>query len=214
MSRIGRLHIITDTTLQSRFSHRELAQLALAGGAEVVQYRRKESSTRVLLEEAVALRALCRGRARLIINDRADVALLADADGVHLGDQDLPLPLARDLLGPLRILGGSADNAEEAMARAAEGADYCGIGPVFPTGSKKDTGPLLGLEGLARAVQQARIPLIAIGGITLENLPEVLATGVHGVAILSAVCCAQDPAAATAEFRSRLDRRAAAAGGA
>ena len=207
MNRIGRLHVITDSAIQARFSHLQLARLALAGGAEVIQYRRKDAATRTLLQEAIAIRALCRGKATLMVNDRADVALFADADGVHLGDLDLPLSLARDLLGPHRYLGGSADNAEEATARGREGADYAGIGPVFPTGSKRDAGDVIGLEGLARAVQATRVPLIAIGGITLENLPQVLATGVHGVAVLSAVCCAPDPAAATASLRSLIEGR-------
>jgi thiamine-phosphate pyrophosphorylase len=206
MIRIGRLHVITDTSLQARFSHLELAGLALDGGAEVIQYRHKDASTRTLLEETAAIRAFCRRKGvPLIVDDRADVALFGDADGVHLGDQDLPIPLARDLLGPHRFVGGSADNAEEAVARIGEGADYVGIGPVFPTSSKSDTGPLLGLDGLARAVRAAEAPLIAIGGITLENAASVLETGVHGIAILSAIALAQDPAAATAGFRAILD---------
>jgi thiamine-phosphate pyrophosphorylase len=206
MNRIGRLNVITDSSVQARFSHLELARLALEGGAEVVQYRRKDAGTRLLLEESEAIRAICRRQGvPLIVDDRADVALFGDADGVHLGDQDLPIPLARDLLGPHRFIGGSADNAEEAIARIRDGADYVGIGPVFPTSSKADTGPLLGLDGLARAVRAAEAPLIAIGGITLENAASVLATGVHGIAILSAIALAENPKAATAAFRAILD---------
>lgn len=207
MLRIGRLHIITDTSLQRRWSHLDLARMAVDGGAEAVQYRRKDGPTRLLLDEAIALAEACRRKGiPLIINDRADIAWAMGAAGVHLGDQDLPLSLARDLLGPRSILGGSADNAEEAVARAREGADYAGIGPIFPTSSKGDTGAVLGLDGLARAVRASEIPLIAIGGITPENLHEVLGTGVHGVAVLSAVCCAEDPAAAVARFREAFER--------
>mgnify|MGYP001183757882 CR=1 FL=1 len=194
MLTVGRLHIITDTSLQRRYSHIELAALALEGGADVIQYRRKDAATRLLLEEARAMAALCRpAGVPLIVNDRADVALAADAGGVHLGDMDLPIPIARDLLGAHRLIGGSADNAEEAVASAREGADYVGIGPVYATTSKRDTGAVLGLDGLARAVAACGRPLIAIGGVTLERLPEILATGVHGVAVLSAFCAAEDP---------------------
>ena len=206
MKPIGRLHVLTDSLLQRRFTHLELARFALEGGAEMIQYRRKDAAARVMIEEAAAIRLLCRRPGiPLIVDDRVDVALAADADGVHLGDQDLPIPLARDLLGPHRIIGGSADNAAEARDRERDGADYTGIGPVFATSSKSDTGPILGLDGLARAVRATERPLIAIGGITRENLPSVLATGVHGVAVLSEVCLADDPAAVVAALRRLID---------
>lgn len=206
MITVGRLHVITDTSVQSRHGHVDLARLVLGAGATTVQYRRKDASTRVMLGEAAAIRELClRHRASLIVNDRADVALACDAHGVHLGADDLPLSLARTLLGPARAIGGSADSGDEAAALAAAGADYAGIGPVFGTRSKGDTGPVLGLDGLRAAVTRAAeapapIPLIAIGGITLDNVAAVLETGVHGVAVLSAICADPDPAAATARF--------------
>lgn len=140
------------------------------------------------------------------MNDRVDVAWAADADGVHLGAGDLPAALARELLGPHRIIGCSGDNAEEALACGCLGADYVGIGPVFPTGSKADAGLLLGLDGLARAVRESRVPLIAIGGIAVDNLASVLETGVHGVAVLSAVCRSDDPAGTVAKLRAIIDR--------
>jgi len=206
MIRIGRLHILTDRSLQERWSHLELARAALEGGADTVQYRSKGGSTRSMILEAAEIRELCRRRGTpLIVNDRVDVAIAADADGVHLGDDDFPLTLARDLLGPHRILGGSSDDAEQAAQRRLDGADYAGIGPVFATASKRDTGPVLGLDGLARAVRASGIPLIAIGGIGPENLASVLATGVHGVAILGAICLADDPAAAVARLRQILE---------
>jgi thiamine-phosphate pyrophosphorylase len=208
MKPIGRLHLLTDTSLQTRFTHMDLALLAFAGGAETVQYRRKDAATLILYNEASVLSAACRRKGvPLIVNDRADVALAADASGVHLGDQDLPVPLAREMLGPMRLIGGSADNLEEASVLEDSGADYLGIGPVFPTSSKSDTGPVLGLDGLERAVRGTRIPLIAIGGITRRNLPAVLATGVHGVAILSDFCLAEDPERAAAEMSAILGRR-------
>ena len=207
MRTVGRLHVITDATLQRIRGHVELAELALIGGATTVQYRRKDGSARLLIEEASAIRALCRRhKASFIVNDRADVALAADADGVHLGADDLPISIARDLLGPARVIGGSADNAEEAVALSRAGFDYLGIGPVFATASKHDTGPVLGLDGLADAVRRATLPLIAIGGISLANVDAVLETGVHGIAVLGAVALAEDPTAATQALRDALDR--------
>jgi thiamine-phosphate pyrophosphorylase len=204
--RIGRLHVITDVKMQQHASHLELAQAAIEGGAEVVQLRDKEASALALLDTALELAALCRRkRIHLIVNDRADIAWAADAHGVHLGNQDLPLSAARRLLGPDRILGASADNAEETARLAREGADYAGIGPIFSTTSKTDAGPVLGIEGLVKAVRASPIPLIAIGGITLSNLEEVVATGVHGVALLSAVSLSPNPASVVQKARAILD---------
>ncbi|MFN8549504.1 MAG: thiamine phosphate synthase [Candidatus Eisenbacteria bacterium] len=209
--RIGRLHVITDGTLQTRFGHVELARLALEGGAETVQYRRKDGTARQMIAEAAEIHALCRRhRARLIVNDRVDIAMAVDADGVHLGVDDLPIGFARELLGATRLIGGSSDNAEEAVSLARQSVDYAGIGPVFATRSKQDTGPVLGLEGLAAAVRATTLPLIAIGGISIENIDQVLATGVHGVAVLGAVCLADDPLLATRTLRERIDRRGTA----
>ncbi|MBK8232878.1 MAG: thiamine phosphate synthase [Candidatus Eisenbacteria bacterium] len=203
--KIGRLHVITDTTLQQRFSHLDLARLTLEGGADTIQYRQKTGATRLRIQEAIELRALCRKkRVVLIVNDRADIALAADADGVHLGADDLPPLIARDLLGPVRLIGGSADDAEEAAALERAGLDYAGIGPIFATQSKSNAGPVLGLAGLEQAVERCRMPLIAIGGITLQNVEAVLRTGVHGVAILSAVVCADDPTVATRAFAEAI----------
>jgi thiamine-phosphate pyrophosphorylase len=210
MKPIGRLHILTDSELQHRWSHVDLARAALDGGADTIQYRRKHGATRLMLEEAVAIREACRRKkATLVVNDRVDVALFADADGVHLGNHDLPVPLARTLLGPARIIGASSELGDDTRVHRREGADYVGIGPIFATSSKPDAGPVVGLQGLARAVRETDLPLIAIGGITAENLAEVLATGVHGVAVLGAVCLADDPAAVVARMRALVEARGA-----
>ena len=201
--RIGRLHIITDT--RGDKTHAALAAAALAGGADVVQMRDKVSTTRFALEAARAVAELCRKWHRpLIINDRIDVALGMDAEGVHLGDDDLPIEIARSLLGPERIIGSSADTVSEVDRRVKSGADYVGIGPIFETTSKGDAGPVLGLDGLAEVVKRTSIPLIAIGGITLENVSEVLQTGVYGIAVLSAVCQNSDPEGVTRRFQEIL----------
>lgn len=208
---LGRLHVLTDQVLQTRFSHLELARLAIQGGAEVIQFRQKTGSTRQLIETASAMRRLCQQMgAILIVNDRVDVALAAQAHGVHLGQDDFPLPLARDLLGPGAILGGSASSLEEARQCLAQGADYLGFGPVFATTSKDDAGPAGGLALLARVVQEIPLPVVAIGGIGPLNAPQVMATGAHGLAVISAVCCQDDPRAAT---QALIQAMASPAGG-
>lgn len=204
---VGRLHVLTDTVLQRHFSHVELAELALAGGADVIQFRQKTGSTREMIEQARAMRALCaRAGAPLIVNDRLDVALAAEADGVHLGQDDFPLELARAILGPEKIIGGSAATMEEARLCLAQGADYVGFGPVFPTGSKADAGPVSGLAVLAAVAREIPLPIIAIGGVGAANAADVRAHGAHGLAVISAVCCRPDPAAAARELRAAWKR--------
>ena len=192
------MHILTDTVQQTRFSHVELAEMAFAGGADTIQLRQKEGSTRELIETARDMKKRCaEAGVTLIVNDRLDVALASASDGVHLGQDDFPIPLARDILGPDRIIGGSAATLEEAEKCVADGADYIGFGPVFPTDSKDDAGPVSGIEVLAEVVRRYPLPIIAIGGISIKNAAEVIRAGAHGIAVISAVCCQDDPAQAT-----------------
>ncbi len=207
MKRIGRLHVLTDTVLQKKFSHAELAQLAVAGGADAIQFRQKSGATKEMIGIAARIWSLCqKAGAACLVNDRVDVAIAARADGVHLGQEDFPIPLARDLLGKEAILGGSAGTLRQAETCLNEGADYIGFGPVFPTGSKEDAGPASGLDLLKKVVQEIPLPIVAIGGISRENLPQVMQTGVHGIAVISAVCCQGDPASATSALRAIMDR--------
>src|SRR4030042_4142289 len=163
--RIGRLHILTDGVLQSTFSHVELAQLAIKGGADTIQFRQKVGSTKRLIEIAQRMREICyKEDAIFIVNDRVDVAIAVDADGVHLGQEDFPIPLARKLLGKGKIIGGSAVTPDEAEKCFSEGADYVGFGPLYPTTSKADAGPVSGIEILKKVVQETTLPIIAIGG--------------------------------------------------
>ena len=197
MKRTGRLHVLTDTCLQTHFSHVELAQLAIGGGADTIQFRQKEGSTKQMIRVAEQMQALCkRAGVTFIINDRVDVAIASQADGVHLGQDDFPIPLARKLLGEKAIIGGSAGSMEEARKCLLEGADYIGFGPVYPTASKEDAGPAAGLGLLKQIVEAIPLPIIAIGGITADNTSPVIQTGVHGIAVISAVCCQSDPAEA------------------
>jgi thiamine-phosphate pyrophosphorylase len=204
--KIGRFHVLTDIVLQNRYSHLELAEFAIAGGTDTIQFRQKGGSTREMIRVAKNLQALChRTSATLIINDRVDVAIAAQAEGVHLGQDDFPIPLARKLLGEKAIIGGSAGSMEEARRCLLEGADYIGFGPVYPTTSKDDAGPASGLHLLKEIVEAIPLPIIAIGGIGCDNLPPVMKTGVHGIAVISAVCCQNDPRLAAQFLQGLLE---------
>ena len=209
MKQIGKLHVLTDTALQSQFSHMELTRLAIAGGADTIQYRQKLGSTREMIEIAQNIKQLCTEAGVIfIVNDRLDVAVAAEADGVHLGQDDFPVPLARELLGEGRIIGGSAATIEEARKCLSEGADYVGFGPVFPTTSKDDAGPVSGIDILRQVVETISLPIIAIGGVAAENIPHVMRTGAHGIAVISAVCCQDDPEQAARSLYQALHESA------
>jgi thiamine-phosphate pyrophosphorylase len=206
VKKIGRFHVLTDTDLQNCFSHIELAELAIAGGADTVQFRQKTGETIQMIRIAEQIQALCkRAGVAFIINDRVDVAIAAHADGVHLGQEDFPIPLARKLLGEGAIIGGSAKNVEEARKCFLEGADYIGFGPVYPTSSKEDAGPASGLDLLRQVVEKIPLPIIAIGGINKDNTLLVRETGAYGIAVISAVCCEKDPEEATRCLRRLLE---------
>ena len=205
MKTIGRLHVLTDTALQSRFSHVALTELAVSGGADTIQFRQKNGSTKELIEIATHMRHVCAEKgATFIVNDRIDVAIASEADGVHLGRNDFPIPLARKLLGKDCIIGGSAATIEEMETCILEGADYVGFGPVYPTGSKDDAGPVSGIDILKRIVESTPVPVIAIGGIDQNNTSHVMGVGTHGIAVISAVCCRDDPQEATRELRDAI----------
>jgi len=204
--KIGKLHVLTDTGLQNCFSHVQLAGLAISGGADTIQFRQKTGETLEMIRIAEQIQALCkRAGVTFIINDRVDVAIATHADGVHLGQNDFPIPLARKLLGEGAIIGGSAGDMEEARKCLSEGADYIGFGPVFPTSSKEDAGPVSGLGLLKEVVEEIPLPIIAIGGINRDNISLVRGTGVHGIAVISAVCCEKDPEEAARCLRRLLE---------
>ncbi len=204
---LGRLHVITDATLQDRYSHVELAGLAAAGGADAVQFREKRPwTTRALVETATLMRrALARTAVCLVADDRVDVALAAGVRAVHLGRDDLDVATARRALGPDALIGGTANNVPEALRVAATDVDYLGVGPVFGTRSKTNPAPALGVDGLRAITQAVSKPVIAIGSITSDRVEALLEAGAHGVAVISAIVCQPDPAAATREFRDAID---------
>jgi thiamine-phosphate pyrophosphorylase len=205
MKQIGKLHILTDIVLQNRFSHIELAQLAIRGGADTIQFRQKSGSTREMIQVVRDVKQVCaESGVTFIVNDRVDVAIASEADGVHLGQDDFPIPLARELLGKRSIIGGSAATLEEARTCLSEGADYVGFGPVYPTTSKDDAGPVSGISILKGVVESIPLPIIAIGGVSAENAAEVMKAGAHGIAVISAVCCQEDPEQATRALHRAL----------
>lgn len=179
----------------------DLVSAFVEGGAAVVQLRLKHASAGELLRIAREARTICAGRSLLLVNDRPDVARLAEADGVHLGQDDLPLAEARKLLGPRALIGVSTHS--DAEIAAAREADYIGFGPVFATRSKPGAPlpPPHGIEGLARAVRLSGVPVVAIGGITAGNVAEVAAAGAHCAAAIAELCAAPDPAEAVRAMR-------------
>ena len=201
MKTIGRLHVITDERVQSRLSHVELAELLVNCRVDTIQFRDKHRATGEFVEIATAMRDICLDREQpFIVNDRADVALAAGADGVHLGQNDLPIAAARRLLGPTRIIGASASSVAEALRAEAEGADYIGFGHIYATGSKQKDSPPRGTGALGEVVAAVSIPVIAIGGINAGNARAVLDAGAWGVAVIGAVCADDDPCRAAEEL--------------
>ena len=216
---LGRLHVLTDTTRQERFSHAELARHALWGGADTVQFRQKDGPIREKLRAARAVAEVCAGAgASLLINDHLAVAQAVGAAGVHLGQEDFPIADARRVLGKRAVIGATATTAAQARAAEAEGASYIGFGPVFPTGSKRNPAPVKGLDGLEATCRAVSVPVIAIAGITPQRVGPCLEAGAYGVAVLSGIACAGEPEQAARRYRSAIeavlgDALAAHAGG-
>lgn len=206
---VGRLHVLTDFHFQQRWSHAELARQAAAGGADTVQFRHKTGTTRDRLAGLLPTVAACRAAGvPCLVDDHLDLALVAGADGVHLGALDLPVAAARAVLDGRGggLVGATATTAEGARAAEASGASYVGFGPVFPTGSKANPASVKGLDGLARAAAAVGVPVIAIAGVTPERVAPCLDAGAWGVAVMTAVTTAPDVEAAAARFREAVER--------
>lgn len=199
------VYIVTDRRAAGERSLLDVVRAAIQGGATAVQLREKTATTREMIALGQALLEITRpAGVPLIVNDRLDVALALDAEGGHVGQDDMPVALARQILGPGRILGVSAETVALAQQAERDGADYLGVGDVFGTPSKPDAGPAIGVARLAEIVHAVTIPVVAIGGITLERVPAVVDTGAVGVAVISAVVGAPDPAAAARQLRERM----------
>ncbi|MBM3469889.1 MAG: thiamine phosphate synthase [Armatimonadetes bacterium] len=192
------VYVIADRAFGRGRLLEDLVTAAVTGGATMVQLREKVwSAGRVVEAGRRLLEITRRAGAPLIVNDRVDIALAVGADGVHLGPDDLPVADARRLLGPEKIIGASAATVEEALMAQAEGADYVGVGSIFPTSSKPDAGEAIGVEPLTRIRAAVGIAVVAIGGITYDNAAQAIRAGADGVAVISAVVGADDVAGAT-----------------
>lgn len=194
------LYLCTDRELMTTDTITEAVELAIKGGVTVVQLREKDCSGRKFLEIAHEVKEITDAyEVPLIINDRLDIAMAVDADGVHLGQKDLPAAVARELLGPDKIIGVSAWNAELALRAQKEGADYIGAGDVFGTSTKADTHHV-SLQELVKIRKTVKIPVVAIGGINMENIEKLKGTGIDGVAVISAILAARNITAAAEEL--------------
>ena len=204
---LWRLYVITDEKVSRGRSHLEVAEAAILGGADVLQLRDKEAPGGRLYRVALRLRKLTRdAKVPFIVNDRLDIALAADADGVHVGQADLPASVVREIIGPGRILGVSVETVEEAIRAERGGADYLGVGPVFEArGTKPDAGLPLGVDRIARIRRHCRLPIVAIGGIDAGNARQVRDAGADAAAVISAVGTADDIAQAARRLKGILD---------
>lgn len=198
------LVVITDP--EARIGDVEAVLAALRAGARTVQVRWKDGATRDVLSLTRRLREPTRrSGALLIVNDRVDVALVAGADGVHVGADDLPVEQVRHITPPGFVIGRSVDTAEEAIAAERAGADYVGFGPIHPTGTKTDTGPVVGEDMLVEVRRAVTIPIVAIGGITRENARAAIRAGADGVAVISAISRSPDPESAAAGIIAEVE---------
>ncbi|MFQ6039347.1 MAG: thiamine phosphate synthase [Candidatus Poribacteria bacterium] len=187
------LYVITDRELSKGRLITEIIAGAIAGGASIIQLRDKESTTKKLIRDAFALRELTKEKdAIFIVNDRVDVALAVGADGVHLGQDDFPVKLARKLIGTDKIIGVSVGNVEEAIQAVKDSADYVSIGSIFPTQTKPDAGDAVGTQIITAIKKYVNVPLVAIGGITEDNIAQVAKAGADCAAVISAVVGADD----------------------
>lgn len=201
------LYVIIDKRMIKRKSSIRVAREAITGGATAIQLREKEMESRDLCHLASSLKKVAKKKKALfIVNDRIDIAQAVDADGVHLGQEDLPIKIARKLLGRNKIIGATVRNLSQALKAQREGADYVSLGPIFSTKTKKDLPPPRGLKVIAQIKEKIKIPLIAIGGINRHNVAKVMRAGADGVAVVSVVVGARNVQKATQELLRRIKK--------
>ena len=208
--RNSHLYVITDRTLSRGRSITQVIAKAIAGGAGIIQLRDKESTSKKLVQDSFSLRELTKEKNVIfIVNDRVDVALAVNADGVHLGQDDFPINLARKIIGEDKIIGVSVGNVEEAIQAVKDSADYVSIGSIFPTQTKPDAGDAVGTQIITEIKKHVNVPLVAIGGITADNIAQIAAAGADCAAVISAVVGADDVESAarclTRRFLGGLD---------
>lgn len=196
------LYLVTDRSFLKDKSIKEAVEEAIKGGVTLVQVREKDASSRDFYNVALEIKQVTdKYKIPLIIDDRVDIAQAVDASGVHLGQNDLPLKKAREILGAEKIIGISVGSVSEAKEAEIGGADYVGIGTIFFTGTKKDIKTPIGIEGLTEIVKSINIPSVAIGGINQDNVKEVLSSGTDGVAVISSILGRDNIKKAAEEFR-------------
>ena len=201
------LYVVTDAALSKGLSHFQIAERAVRGGANVLQLRDKSLAGRRLLETALKMKKITKKAGALfIVNDRLDVALASGADGVHLGQDDLPLEDAMRLVPKGFILGITVHNVEEAVTAQKDGASYLGLSPIFLTGSKDDAGAACGIQMIKEVKKKVSIPVVGIGGINATNAREVLSAGADGIAVISAVVGQIDVEKAARVLRDLVDK--------
>lgn len=188
------LYLVTDRGLSLGRTTLELVEAAVLGGVTCVQLREKTCSSREFIEQALCLKTFLKAeQIPLIINDRIDIAQAVGADGVHLGQSDMPFSMAKAILKDTMIIGISAESLEDAIQAEKEGADYIGVSPIYKTPTKTDTAPPLGLAGIRKIRQRVKIPLVGIGGLNDGNVGEVIKNGADGVAVVSAIVSSESP---------------------
>ena len=193
-------YLITDSGLSKNGILHDV-EMAVEAGCKIVQYREKNKETKPMVEEAIEIKILCDDNALLLINDRIDVALAVDADGVHIGQDDMPIEIARELLGKDKIIGLTVHNVEEAVDAEKKGADYVGLSPIFVTSTKKDAGEACGVPMITEVKKHISIPVVVIGGITGENIEEVMKAGADSAVAISDVITVDDVFAKITELR-------------
>ena len=200
------LYLVTDRELLGNKDLVQTIEQAIQGGVTMVQVREKNLSTLEFFQVALAIKDITtKYRVPFIVNDRADIALAVDADGLHIGQSDLPLIVARKILGPTKIIGVSASTLEEALLAEKDGADYLGVGAIFPTMTKDDADSV-SLAQLKTIKNNVSIPLVAIGGINENNIKKVMETGIDGAAVVSAIVACPEPCMAAQKLRQLINR--------
>lgn len=200
------LYVVLDLELTIELSLKEVVDALVGGGATVIQLRApKGLSARKVLEIGENLKSWIAGRAGFIVNDRADLAYALDADGVHLGQEDLPIRIARQLLGPEKLIGSSVQTISQARFAKDAGADYLGVGAIFPSPTRPDR-KVVGPARIQEIKEAVKLPVVGIGGITARNAPQVISAGADGVAVASALLQAQEIRKATSELKLSILR--------
>ncbi|WP_440957118.1 thiamine phosphate synthase [Methanosarcina sp. Mfa9] len=192
-------YLVTDSELSRKGTLADVGD-AVESGCKIIQYREKNKNTKEMINEASEIKKICRDNAIFLVNDRIDVALAAGADGVHIGQDDMPIDIARKLLGAEKIIGLTVHNRGEAIEAEKKGADYVGLGPIFDTSTKKDAGKGIGPDRIREVKNAIKIPVVAIGGINKENCGNVIESGADSLVAISAIVCSEDVKRETQDF--------------